>query len=128
MKKFLQYIGIIGVTIGLAGSIGLQPAFAIDPLAAGCDLNPSAEICQQKNKAGASMQVLIRNIISTLLFVLGTICVIVIIVAGIQYAVAGGDAAQVTKAKNAILYAVVGLVIALLAYAIVNFVLQQFRT
>lgn len=127
MKKLFQYIGIVTASIGITSLVTLQPVLAIDPLAAGCDLNPSAEICQQKNTAGASMQTLIRNIISTLLFVLGIICVIVIIVAGIQYAVAGGDAAQITRAKNSILYAVVGLVVALLAYAIVNFVLQQFR-
>jgi glucose uptake protein GlcU len=69
----------------------------------------------------------IKNIISLLLFVLGVICVIVIIVAGIQYAVAAGDSNQITRAKNSILYAIVGLVIALLAYTIVNFVIDQFR-
>ena len=127
MKRFLQYIGIIAATIGLAGTVAMQPALAIDPLAAGCKLNPSSEICKQKDTAAGSTQSLVRNIISTLLFVLGVICVIVIIIAGIQYAVAGGDAAQITRAKNSILYAIVGLVVALMAYAIVNFVLEQFR-
>ena len=48
-----------------------------------------------------------------------------VIIGGIQYTTSGGDSAAVTKAKNTILYGIVGLVIALLAYAIVNFVITR---
>ena len=46
-----------------------------------------------------------------------------IIVGGLRYVVSGGNTASVTAAKNTILYAIVGIVVALLAYAIINFVL-----
>ncbi len=49
-----------------------------------------------------------------------------IIIGGLRYVVSGGNATAVTAAKNTILYAIVGVIVALLAYAIINFVLQSF--
>ena len=46
-----------------------------------------------------------------------------IVMGGISFATSQGDASKTTKARNTILYGVVGLVVALLAFAIVNFVL-----
>lgn len=54
------------------------------------------------------------------------IAVIVIIVAGFMYVTSGGDAAKVVKAKNTILYAVIGLVIIILAFAITGFITGSF--
>jgi hypothetical protein len=68
----------------------------------------------------------IEIIVNTLLFVLGAIAVIMIVIGGIRYATAGGDQSALTAAKNTILYAVIGLVVAIMAYGIVNFVLEQF--
>ena len=62
-------------------------------------------------------------IINVILSVLGIVAVIVIILGGFTYITSNGDAAKVTKGKNIILYGVIGLVVALLAFAIVNFVL-----
>lgn len=66
------------------------------------------------------------TITNILLFVLGAVSVIMIIIGGLRYVVSGGDSTSVTAAKNTILYAIVGIVIALLAYAIVNFILGTF--
>ena len=65
----------------------------------------------------------INNITNTILYALGIISVIMLIVGGVKYALSAGDAKAVTDAKNTILYALIGLVIAILAYSIVNFVL-----
>ena len=62
-------------------------------------------------------------IINTALFIIGAISVMMLIYGGIRYTTSGGNEKSVTAAKNTILYAVVGIIIALLAYAIVNFVL-----
>ncbi len=67
-----------------------------------------------------------RTITNVLLFVLGAISVIMIIIGGLRYVVSGGNSAAVTAAKNTILYAIVGVIVALLAYAIINFVLDSF--
>jgi len=57
--------------------------------------------------------------------VMGLLAVAVIILGGFQYMTSTGDVSKVQKAKNTILYGIVGLVIALLAYAIVRFVLDK---
>lgn len=66
------------------------------------------------------------TITNVLLFVLGAISVIMIIIGGLRYVVSGGNSANVTAAKNTILYAIVGVIIAILSYAIINFVLGSF--
>jgi multisubunit Na+/H+ antiporter MnhB subunit len=60
------------------------------------------------------------------LFIIGAISVIMLIIGGIRYVVSGGDSGAVTSAKNTILYAIVGIVVAILAYALVNFVVSSF--
>ncbi len=62
------------------------------------------------------------NVINTILFVLGAASVVMIVYGGIRYTLSGGDSSSVTAAKNTILYAVIGLVVAMLAFAISNFV------
>ncbi len=62
-------------------------------------------------------------IVNTALFLIGSIAVLMLIYGGIRYTTSGGNEKSVTAAKNTILYAIVGIVVAILAYAIVNFVL-----
>ena len=73
--------------------------------------------------AGASVGDTMANIVNILLYVIGAVAVLVIIIGGIMYAVSAGDPGKAKKAKDTILYAVVGLAVAMLAYAIVNFVI-----
>lgn len=92
----------------------------------------SAKACVQSGvtSAGGSSSTtdigtLIKTIVNLLLFILGAVAVIMIVIGGIKYTVSNGDSSAVTSAKNTILYAVVGLIVALMAYAIVNFVLNH---
>lgn len=62
-------------------------------------------------------------VVNVLLFIIGAICVIMLIWGGIRYTTSAGNAASVTAAKNTIMYAIIGLVIAFLAFAVVNWVL-----
>ena len=67
----------------------------------------------------------VTGIINAVIGVLGILAVIVIILGGVQYMTSNGDAGKVKKAKDTILYGIIGLMIALLAYAIVNFILSS---
>lgn len=67
-----------------------------------------------------------NTITNVLLFAVGAISVIMLIIGGIRYVVSGGDSTAVQSAKNTILYAIVGIVICLLAYAVVGFVIGSF--
>ena len=66
---------------------------------------------------------ILTTITGLLFYVIGAIAVIMVIVGGLRYAISGGNSVAVAAARNTITYAIVGLVIAVLAYAIVNFVL-----
>jgi hypothetical protein len=65
------------------------------------------------------------NIANTALFIIGAISVLMLIYGGIRYTVSGGNEKSVTAAKNTIMYAVIGVVVALLAFALINFVLTS---
>lgn len=65
------------------------------------------------------------KILNMLLFLVGAISVLMLVYGGIRYTLSGGDSSAVTAAKNTILYAIIGIVVSLLAYAIVEFVLKQ---
>lgn len=64
------------------------------------------------------------QITNTVLYAVGIISVIMLIYGGLRYVVSGGDSKKVTDAKNTILYAIIGLIISILAFAIVNFVIN----
>lgn len=66
---------------------------------------------------------IISEIINILLFVAGALAVIMLIIGGLRYTISGGNAGSVTAAKNTVLYAIVGLLVAFFAYAIVNWVM-----
>lgn len=67
-----------------------------------------------------------KTITNVLLFIIGAVSVIMLVIGGIRYTVSAGDSSAVTGAKNTILYAIIGLVVAILAYAVVNFVIGSF--
>lgn len=111
IKKLTIFISKTSVfAIALLGNTGIARAIEIDSL----DGTPS------------SLGDVIPNITNTLLYAAGIIAVIMIIVGGIMYSLSAGDSKKAGTAKDTILYAVIGLVITLLAGAIVNFVLGRF--
>lgn len=65
----------------------------------------------------------IKDIINAVIGILGIVCVIVMIIGGINYMTSSGDAGKVKKAKDTILYGLIGLIVCVLAFAIVNFVI-----
>lgn len=65
-----------------------------------------------------------QTVTNVLLFLIGAVAVIMLIIGGFQYVISGGDSSKVESAKNTILYAIIGLVVAILAFAAVDFVLS----
>ena len=60
---------------------------------------------------------------NVMLFLVGAISVLMVVIGGLRYVISGGNSTNITTAKNTILYAVIGLVISILAYALINFVI-----
>lgn len=123
MKIISRIIISLVVTAVLAMAIAPAPTLAAD-----CNtvngISNGAE-CGNTGR-GPTLTGGIKTAVNTMLFVLGIASVIVIIVAGFQYVFSAGNPQSTTRAKDTILYAVIGLVVAILAYAIVNFVIGQF--
>lgn len=67
----------------------------------------------------------INGILNTVYFAAGITAVIVIIVCAIIYSVSQGDASRIKRAKDGILYSVVGLVVIMFAFVITNFVIRN---
>ncbi|MEI6228509.1 MAG: hypothetical protein WCP11_00560 [Candidatus Saccharibacteria bacterium] len=115
-------------TVIISTAIILSVMTLLLPVAAGA-ANPLQEgVLSAKSPSQPSnlfgIDGIFTTITSTLLFAIGALSVIMIIVGGIRYVVSGGKEANVTKAKNTILYAIIGLVVAMLAYAMISFVLE----
>ena len=68
------------------------------------------------------------KVVNVMLFIVGILAVIMIIFSGIRYITAHGDKGQVESAKNTLIYSIVGLVVAIIAYAIVSWVTGLFSS
>jgi hypothetical protein len=68
----------------------------------------------------------INGILNAVYFAAGITAVIVIIISGIFYSISQGDASKIKRAKDGILYAVVGLVLVMVAFVLTNFVIGRF--
>lgn len=124
MKNIKQIIISAALVFGVAALAVPTVVGAVDVFQP-CTGNTDSAVC--KDTKNESVGKIMTPIINTLLFILGAISVIMIIVAGIRYTTSGGDSGAVTSAKNTLMYSIIGLVVAILAYAIVNFVLKAFK-
>jgi hypothetical protein len=73
-----------------------------------------------KTPAGSDQ---LQNIVNTILAVAGAIAVLIIVLAGFRLITSQGDPGAVATARNAVIYSLIGLVVIMFAFAIVNFVL-----
>jgi hypothetical protein len=82
-------------------------------------------ICGSDAKTGEkNAQAEVKSILNTVFIWLGIISVAVMIIGGVLYMISQGDPGKIVRAKNAIMFAAIGLVVSLLAFAIVNFILD----
>lgn len=88
---------------------------------------PALDIQGVPNRGG-NETTLLQGLLNTVYATAGIVAVIVIIIAGYIYVTSDGDAARVKQAKNAIIYAVVGLVVIILAFSITAFISAQATT
>ena len=65
-----------------------------------------------------------NNIINTILYVAGIVAVAMLIFGGIRFMISRGDKDKVQKAKNTVIYAIIGLILVIFSYAIVNFIIS----
>lgn len=119
MKRVSRVLLSVFISIVL-GMIGFSSVSAFSSLQEGAEA-ARCDGCPRDLFGDAGVFKQVTNLI---LYIVGIIAVVMLIIGGIKYVVSGGDAKKVTDAKNTVLYAIIGLVIAFLAFAIVNFVIS----
>lgn len=138
MKKIALYISALFAAVALVSA----PVYATSPNAADNatgGVNATGNDLFDESCKGSGGSVLCRptnslfgpnsfftSIVNAFIYVIGAVAVLMIVIGGFRYVVSGGDQGSITSAKNTILYAVIGLVVAILAYTIVNFVVSSF--
>lgn len=124
VKKIAAFL--LMTAIALASFVyATQPAIAANDwnskaCAEADDAQKAALGCDTDSTAPSVIEVLINGVIA----MVGIVAVIVIIVGGQRFIVSQGDPQKITAARGMIIYGVVGLVVALLAFAVVNFLLK----
>lgn len=122
MKKIALFVAFFAIL-----SFGLfiaQPTQAINVFPQ-CSENPGTTVCSATSDKLFGVGGFWNRVLETFTFIIGAISVLMIIIGGIRYATSNGEQAQVTGAKNTILYAIVGLVVAIMSYGIVRFVITN---
>ncbi len=120
IKQIKNTILTLGVLSGMVLVTVPASVSAIDIFPA-CNGTTDSSLCKE-TKSEDSFGNFIKVIVNTLLYVLGAVAVVTIIVSGVRYTTSHGDPKSVQVAKDTMLYAVVGLIVAVTAFAVVNFV------
>lgn len=126
MKRFAKLavgFGLFLAVFALPALLPVASVGAVDAVTDACSSGAGGVIC---DNSGENIGGIIPILIDTLLFIVGILSVIMIIVGGLRYTTSAGDSQAVTGAKNTILFAVIGLVVSLVAYALVHWVFQLF--
>ena len=131
MNKTLKNIvaGILMVPMIALGASVLTPA----PQTVGAVDDPVGSMQKGFDDIDASdtdestLPAMFQTIINTALYIVGAVSVLMLIYGGIKYTTSGGNTNNVTAAKNTVLYSIVGIVVSISAYAIVQFVISRFE-
>ena len=121
---FMAAMSVFALSVAVTSLVPQSASAAVDVFKQ-CSSSPNNEICKAKSDKLFGPNSIWTNIINTLIFITGSISVLMIVIGGLRYTISGGDQGSISSAKNTILYAVIGLIISLMGYAIVNFVLSR---
>jgi hypothetical protein len=135
--KFLFLTAAILLLSVFLGSIFVRPTLAVDVLGGSgqaCN-NPDAAskpaICSDNQTNGGNPLLgasgILTKVVRIVSIIVGAAAVIVIVIGGLRMVVSGGESSAVAKARQSIIYALVGLLVAALAQIIVAFVLDKVK-
>lgn len=128
-NKFTKILIIISAALGLI-SLAPAPVFAANDICSRTDIPEAVKAdygCANATLEEDQFSNTLVNIVNAIILVLGLVAVVVIVIGAITLMTSNGDAGKVVKAKNTILYAVIGLIIAALTSAIVNFTIELLK-
>lgn len=128
MKRLTLLAASLALVLGILLPVTIATASPFDnskqAVCQGVALDESTN-CDTVTASTKDPNSIIRTALSIFSWIIGVVSVAVMMVAGVKYITSGGDAGKTAQAKDTILYAVVGLVIAILAQVIVQFVIRK---
>ena len=129
MKKIRMLIALMMMTGAMIVSPLAQTSYAAVDIDKAREVTET-EACKQQGgkqgcESGGAITQVFRTVANILLFLVGAVAVIMLIIGGFRYVASNGDAAATKGAKDTIMYAIIGIIVAFLAYAAVNFVVTQ---
>jgi hypothetical protein len=125
MKKlFVSVFALLALIFAVSALVPHAAHAAVDVFQ-NCGGNADTAICKATGDKLFGPNSIWTKILNALIYVTGSVSVLMIVIGGLRYAISGGDQGSISSAKNTILYAVVGLVLSVMGYAIVNFVLSR---
>lgn len=122
IRGYISKIVTALLTIGLGIALVATPVSALGEGGASAGIGAARGDNTPSNLVNGDSSI-IKRAINIMLFAVGVLSVVMLIFGGFRYVISGGKKESVTNAKNTILYAIVGLLVAVFAYAIINFIL-----
>ena len=120
---------MIGILVPATSLISNQNIYADskDVVCQGIGLTGPNGTCNE-DTSGPTVDSLIKTVISILSYLVGIAAIIMLILGGLKYVSSAGDSTKVKSAKDTIMYALIGVLIAALAQVLVRYVLTQATT
>ncbi len=131
MKRIKLYVATLVVAVlgSMALAVPSTGVAALDPLKGACETSTDNQVCKEVNDPNSNnLGSVLGIVVNSFLFIVGALAVVMIIFSGIQYVTSTGDSGRVSKAKNTLIYSLVGLIVAFLAFALVNWVFKLFTS
>jgi hypothetical protein len=127
MKSLMLKAVLAGVMLVAVAPLGAQAATPTqNVLHQACTHGVTFAGCSTSDQGidttGAGHTTFLQDLVNTFLFAAGLVAVIFLIIGGIRYITSTGDSQRIKAAKDTILYAIIGLVVVIVARAIVGFV------
>lgn len=133
MIKTLNFVQKTVLILGAAMALML-PAFL--PAAAGAQIPEESKnaACEglgtgncNRDTSGGVVSGLVGRVINILSWIVGIVSVVMVVIGGFKFIVSNGDANGVKSARNTVIYALIGLAVAMLAQVLVRFVINEAR-
>lgn len=129
MKRIvLIALALFSFAAGVFATQLSQPVYAASAQNEVCNGVGAATGGSGCGSTGPTVQGVLRMVAYTLSAIAGIVAVIMLIVAGLQYVTSNGDSGKIQSAKNALTYAIVGIVVVAASQAIVRFVIGKVNT
>lgn len=124
INKILMLFLLMFVAVALIAPVSVQASIKSD-VCSGIGIAAGGE-CKDSATGSKSVNDTIKTALNFFSALIGVIAVVMIMIAGVKYMTSQGEPGKINEAKNALLYAVVGIVVVAMAQIIVQFVIKRF--